>query len=43
LAALDLLAASNYVNYFGKNTQIDDISIRPLLFQKGDTKVRNPC
>ncbi len=40
LAALDLLAINNLVNYFGRQDEIDKISINPILLQKGDyTKV----
>ena len=39
LSALDLLAASNYINYFGKHKSVDDISVYPVLIQKGETKV----
>lgn len=39
LAALDLLAVSNLVNYFGRQEQVDRIEISPILIQKGDTKV----
>lgn len=39
LAALDLLAVSNLVNYFGKQEQVDDVVIKPILMEKGDTKL----
>eukprot|EP00051_Salpingoeca_urceolata_P001980 m.45836 g.45836 ORF g.45836 m.45836 type:complete len:714 (+) comp11810_c0_seq2:129-2270(+) len=39
LAALDLLQAANLVNYFGKSNSADDITISPILMQKGDTKL----
>lgn len=38
-SALDILSVSNLINYFGKSENIDDISVYPLLFQKGMTKV----
>jgi double-strand break repair protein MRE11 len=41
LSALDLLSVSNFVNYFGKSENIDDIHVRPILISKGETKVRN--
>jgi len=39
LAALDLLAVSNLINYFGKVAQVDDIEILPILIKKGSTYV----
>jgi DNA repair protein Mre11 len=39
LCALDLLSISGLVNYFGKQALVDDISIKPLLLKKGDTRV----
>ncbi|PRP74445.1 DNA repair exonuclease [Planoprotostelium fungivorum] len=39
LASLDLLAVTNLVNYFGKNDNIDDVTVYPILMRKGDTKV----
>jgi len=39
LAALDLLAISNLVNYFGRQDQVDKVEISPLLLQKGTTKI----
>lgn len=35
LSALDILAASNLVNYIGKSENVDDIEITPLLIRKG--------
>jgi len=35
LCALDLLSVANFVNYFGKATSIDDITVTPILIQKG--------
>ena len=40
LSALDLLSVSNFVNYFGKSDNIDDIHVRPILISKGETKVK---
>ena len=37
LSALDLLSASNLVNYFGKAEQVDSIDITPILLRKGGT------
>ena len=39
LTALDLLSVSNLVNYFGKQNNIDDISLYPILLRKGQTRV----
>ena len=39
LSALDLLSINGLVNYFGKQDKLDDIRIKPILIQKGDTKV----
>ena len=36
---LDLLQASGLVNYYGRTSQIDDISVKPVLLQKGETKL----
>ncbi|TNV82300.1 hypothetical protein FGO68_gene4878 [Halteria grandinella] len=33
------MGSNNYVNYFGKVTNIEDIEVVPILFQKGNTKV----
>lgn len=38
-SALDLLQASGLVNYYGRTPEIDDISIKPVLLQKGETKL----
>ena len=39
MAALDVIATANLVNFFGKSDNIDDISIYPILFEKGSTQV----
>jgi double-strand break repair protein MRE11 len=40
LAALDLLAACNLVNYYGRHDEIDKVDIDPVLIRKGEnTKV----
>lgn len=39
LAALDLLSASNLINYIGKLEQVDDIEITPILMRKGGTHI----
>ncbi|KIW06608.1 DNA repair protein (mre11), variant [Verruconis gallopava] len=38
-AALDLLQMSGLVNYFGKTPQADNITLKPILLQKGRTKL----
>jgi double-strand break repair protein MRE11 len=39
LSALDLLSVSNLINYFGRQDQVDNVNISPVLIQKGNTKV----
>ena len=39
LCSLDLLSCAGLVNYFGKYTNLENISISPLLLQKGTTKL----
>jgi double-strand break repair protein MRE11 len=39
LSTLDIFAASNLINYFGKSKQVDDIEIEPILLKKGGTFV----
>jgi double-strand break repair protein MRE11 len=40
LAALDLLSVSSLLNYFGRQEQVDQVQVRPILIQKGNnTKV----
>lgn len=39
LAALDVLAAANLVNYFGKVPRQDEITVTPIIMQKGTTRV----
>jgi double-strand break repair protein MRE11 len=39
LAALDLLAISNLLNYYGKCDNVENIEITPILMRKGNTKV----
>ena len=36
LCSLDLLHAAGLVNYFGKISSLEDVSISPLLLQKGE-------
>ena len=35
----DLFAITNLVNYFGRQEEVDQIQIAPILFQKGTTRV----
>lgn len=37
LAALDLLAVTNLINYFGKSDKVEDVEITPILIRKGST------
>ncbi|KAM0135521.1 hypothetical protein ACHAO1_005067 [Botrytis cinerea] len=37
--ALDLLQAAGLVNYFGRTPEVDRIQIKPVLLQKGQTKL----
>ena len=40
LAALDVLAACNLINYYGRHDEIDKVDISPILIRKGeDTRV----
>ncbi|KAK0282031.1 meiotic recombination [Friedmanniomyces endolithicus] len=39
LAALDLLQMSGLANYYGRTPESDNISIKPVLLQKGSTKL----
>ena len=39
LSNIDLMSQNNYVNYFGKVTNIEEIEVVPILFRKGCTKV----
>jgi double-strand break repair protein MRE11 len=36
---LDLLQASGFVNYFGRTPEVDKINVKPVLLQKGGTKL----
>ena len=38
-AALDILAVSGLINYFGRAHESDKIEVRPILLQKGGTKL----
>lgn len=39
LAALDILQVSGLVNYFGRTPESDNIQVKPVLLQKGRTKL----
>jgi len=39
LAALDLLAIANLVNYIGRHDEVDKVEVSPVLIQKGSTRV----
>ena len=39
LAALDLLQVSGLINYYGRTPEADNIQIKPVLIQKGGTKL----
>ncbi|KAG1462731.1 hypothetical protein G6F46_003814 [Rhizopus delemar] len=39
LCALNLLSVAGMVNYFGQSTSIEDVTIQPILMQKGDSKL----
>ena len=36
---MDQLSVNNYINYFGKVTDIENIVVDPVLFVKGQTKI----
>lgn len=39
LCALDLLAMNGLVNYFGRSQEIDNVVVKPILLQKGETRL----
>jgi double-strand break repair protein MRE11 len=39
LCSLDLLSACGLVNYFGKQFEVDNIEMKPILLRKGDSKL----
>ncbi|KAL1981655.1 hypothetical protein VTN96DRAFT_2369 [Rasamsonia emersonii] len=39
LAALDILQVSGLINYFGRTPESDNIQVKPVLLQKGRTKL----
>ena len=40
---MDLLSVTNLVNYFGKATDVENITVSPLLLQKGKRERRLLC
>ncbi|CAF9935663.1 MAG: meiotic recombination [Alectoria fallacina] len=38
-AALDLLQAAGLVNYYGRTPEADNLQVKPVLLQKGNTKL----
>lgn len=39
LCALDILSVSGLINYFGKQNEVDNISIKPILLKKGTSRL----
>ena len=39
LAALDLLAVTKFVNYFGRQDEVDKVEIAPILIRKGSSRL----
>ena len=39
LSTLDQVSTNHYINYFGKVTNIEKIEVKPVLFEKGNTRV----
>ncbi|KAJ2000079.1 meiotic recombination, partial [Coemansia thaxteri] len=39
LSAMDVLAASGLVNYFGRQAEVERVRVSPLLLRKGDTRL----
>ncbi|EGP84632.1 unnamed protein product [Zymoseptoria tritici ST99CH_1A5] len=39
LAALDILSMSGLLNYYGRTPESDNINVKPVLLQKGNTKL----
>lgn len=39
LCALDLLSVTGMMNYFGMNKSIEDVTINPILMEKGNSKL----
>lgn len=39
LSSLDQLSCNHYINYFGKVTNIEQFTVKPVLLTKGSTRV----
>ena len=39
ISSLDQVQINNYVNYFGKVKNIEQIEVTPILFKKGSNKI----
>ncbi|KAL9655012.1 hypothetical protein ABK040_008796 [Willaertia magna] len=39
LSVLDILSQCDLINYFGKSETVDQIQVKPILIQKGETKL----
>jgi double-strand break repair protein MRE11 len=39
MAALDILEMAGLLNYYGRTPQSDNIAVKPILLQKGRTKL----
>jgi len=39
LSAMDLLSVANLLNYFGRQDEVDNVRISPVLLRKGSTKI----
>ncbi|KAF7457684.1 DNA repair and meiosis protein Mre11 [Cryptosporidium felis] len=39
LSPLDILESARFINYIGKNNNVDDIEVSPVLLEKGTTKL----
>lgn len=37
ICSLDILSSAGFVNYFGKTIDLEEVSVSPLLMQKGET------
>ena len=39
LAALDIMAVTNLLNYFGRQDEVDKVQVSPILMKKGTSKL----
>ncbi|KAJ1910200.1 meiotic recombination [Mycoemilia scoparia] len=37
LSAIDILSETRFINYFGKNKNVDQVKVSPVMLRKGDT------